>query len=50
VVGWLRQAPWLMLMPLTSVKAMINYDLLTEADGLPASVKAFCLPRLSFVQ
>jgi hypothetical protein len=32
-----------------SVKATINRGLLTEADGLPALVKPFCLPRLNFV-
>jgi hypothetical protein len=32
-----------------SVKATINRDLLTEANGLPASVKPYCPPRLNFV-
>jgi hypothetical protein len=33
----------------TSVKATINRDLRSEAVGLPASVKPFCLPRLKLV-
>jgi hypothetical protein len=37
-------------MPPASVKATIKRDLLAEAVGLPASVKPFYSPRLSFVQ
>ena len=32
-----------------SVKATINRDLWTEADGLPTSVKLFRPPRLNFM-
>jgi hypothetical protein len=35
--------------PTTSVKAMINHDLSTEADAETAPIKAFCPPQLSFL-